>query len=87
MNDIERVIFLEEASYDLETGKEFYESKESGIGFYFATSLLSDISSLLLYPGVHPTFFGFFRMLSKRFPFAIYCDIQESCSNSSSPGY
>ena len=60
MKEVERVIFLEEASDDLEAGKDFYESKESGVGVYFATSLLSDISSLRLYAGIHPIRYGFF---------------------------
>jgi hypothetical protein len=36
-------------------------------------SLFSDIDSLILNAGVHPVYFGgYHRMLSKRFPFAIY---------------
>lgn len=35
-------------------------------------SLLSDIDALLLYAGIHQQFFGYFRALSKRFPYAIY---------------
>ena len=46
MKDVEKVSFLEEAADDLESGKSFYEEKEEGVGVYFATSLVSDISSL-----------------------------------------
>jgi len=34
--------------------------------------LFSDIDSLQLYSGIHPRHFGYYRLLSKRFPFAIY---------------
>lgn len=70
-----RVITLEEASRDLDAGKEFYDEIEDGIGLYFIDSLLSDIESLRIFAGVHSQRFGFFRLLSKRFPFAIYYDM------------
>lgn len=34
--------------------------------------LISDIESLKLYAGIHAKEFGFHRVASKRFPFAIY---------------
>ena len=40
-------------------------------------SLFSDIDSLTLYGGVHPKIFGYYRMLSKRFPYAIYYKLME----------
>ena len=39
----------------------------------FLDSLFSDIDSLALHAGVHRKVFGFHRMLSHRFPWAIYC--------------
>lgn len=69
------VILLEEAVEDLEIGRCFYEDQEPGVGTYFVTSLLSDIASLHLYSGVHPIHFEFHRMLSKRFPFAVYYEL------------
>jgi hypothetical protein len=48
------------------------------VGEYFFDSLFSDIDSLTLYGGIHPKFFGFHRMLSKRFPYAIYYRIEEA---------
>ncbi len=66
------VIVLDEAADDLEKGRDFYDSREYGIGEYFGDSLVSDITSLRLYAGIHEQYFGFLRMLSKRFPFCIY---------------
>ena len=65
------VVVLEDAAEDLESGRRFYESHEPGIGDYFIESILSDLSSLVLYSGMHPVHFGLYRMLSKRFPFGI----------------
>ena len=42
------------------------------MGDYFLDSLLSDIDSLRLFAGIHCKFFGFHRLLFKRFPYAIY---------------
>lgn len=72
-----QVIIQVEASQDLDAGFIFYESKESGLGYYFVDSLLADLESLSFYAGIHPRFFGFFRMFSKRFPYAIYYSVQE----------
>jgi len=71
------VIVLEDAAEDMESGKRFYESRESGIGDYFVESILSDLDSLVLYAGIHPLNFGFHRMLSKRFPFGIYYEVEQ----------
>jgi plasmid stabilization system protein ParE len=61
------------AERDLLAGKAFYEQRAEGIGAYFLDSLFADIDSLILYAGVHAKPDGrFFRALSKRFPFAIY---------------
>jgi len=65
------------ANEDLLNGYHFYEQQEKGIGSYFLDSLFSDIDSLLVYHGVHPLFFiKYHRLLSKRFPFAIYYTIE-----------
>lgn len=72
------VVTLEEAARDLDAGKAFYDEKGEGIGLYFIDSLLSDIESLRLISGVHSKRFGFYRLLSKRFPFAVYYDIDGS---------
>ncbi len=63
---------LSSAIEDLYAGRIFYERQGEGLGEYFYNSLFSDIDSLRLYAGIHPKHFGFYRMLAKRFPYAIY---------------
>ena len=70
------VVVLEDAAADIESGRQFYETRERGVGDYFVESILSDLGSLVLYAGVHPMRFGFHRMLSKRFPFGIYYEAE-----------
>lgn len=67
------VIVLKEVADDLNDGKAFYDKRNPGVGDYFRDSLLADIESLVLYAGVHSKERGFYRMLAKRFPYAIYC--------------
>ena len=70
-----KVILLDEAVDDLAAARRFYDDRGEGIGAYFVTSLLSDITSLHLYSGIHSIHFDFHRMLSKRFPFAVYYEV------------
>jgi len=49
--------------------------KADSVGDYFLDSLFSDIDSLELYAGMHVQCFGYYRLLSKRFPFAIYSKV------------
>jgi hypothetical protein len=63
---------LASAFNDLEQGRDFYERQGEGLGGYFLDSLFSDIDSLTLYAGIHRKVLGFHRLLSKRFPYAIY---------------
>ena len=67
-----KINILTSASEDLSLGFMFYESQLEGLGSYFLESLFSDVDSLKLYGGLHPKVFGYYRMLSKRFPYAIY---------------
>jgi len=71
------VVILEDAAEDLESGAQFYESCATGVGDYFIDSILSDLDSLVLFAGVHPIYFGFHRMLSKRFPLGIYYEMED----------
>ena len=68
---------LQSAIDDLERGRKFYERHGEGVGQYFLDSLFSDIDSLLLYAGIHQQSFGFHRLLSKRFPYAVYYLVEE----------
>lgn len=66
------LVILPSAREDLAAGSDFYEQKEAGAGAYFLHSLFSDIDSLKLYAGIHRQVFGYHRLLSNRFPYAIY---------------
>jgi len=66
---------LEEARQDLLAGREFYETLQPGIGAYFWDSLLADIESLQIHAGVHQRQFDFYRMLAKRFPYAVFYEL------------
>ena len=74
------VVVLEDAATDIEAGRQFYETREQGVGDYFVESILSDLGSLVLYGGIHPVLFGFRRMLCKRFPFAIYYELEREAT-------
>ena len=63
---------LETAKEDLREGYWFYERQSPGLGDYFLDCMAADIRSLRVYAGIHERAEGFFRMLAKRFPFAIY---------------
>ncbi len=60
---------------DLAAGRKFYDRQEEGVGDYFFDSLFADIDSLAIYAGIHAIYFGYHRLLAKRFPYAIYYKI------------
>ncbi len=70
-----QIRLLDRVLDDLQAGLLFYESRQAGLGIYFMDSLLADLQSLHLYAGIHSRHFGFCRMLAKRFPFAIYYEL------------
>jgi len=64
---------LDLAERDLIEGFQFYEAQQAGLGAYFLTNLYADIESLRLSAGVHEkSFKSYYRMLSRRFPFAVF---------------
>lgn len=69
---------LDEAQEDLLYGAYFYDQQSPGLGLYFLNALLTDIESLQIHAGVHVQFFGYHRMLCKRFPYAVYylCELE-----------
>ena len=73
-----KIKILSSAIGDLRAGRSFYERQGEGLGEYFFDSLFSDIDSLVLYAGVHLKVFGYHRMLSKRFPYAIYYKVEDT---------
>jgi hypothetical protein len=70
------VLILPSAKIDLAGGSDFYEDKEEGLGSYFLESLSSDIDGLKVTAGIHRRVFGYHRLLSNRFPYAIYYDVE-----------
>ena len=74
---IRDILVLKDAVNDLDEGKSFYDSKEKGVGDYFWDALLSDMESLAVYAGIHSKKHGFYKMLSRRFPYAVYYEIRD----------
>jgi plasmid stabilization system protein ParE len=72
-----RINILSSAVEDLYAGRIFYEHQGPGLGAYFFDSLFSDIDSLVLYAGIHQQVCGYHRLLSKRFPYAVYYTLDE----------
>ncbi len=71
-----KVRILESAREDLREGYRFYEQQQEGIGDYFLDMPSAEIDSLALYGGIHAMRSGYHRMLSVRFPFAVYYRIE-----------
>jgi len=78
MIQINTIIALKEVKSDLYKGESFYETQEHGIGKYFRDCIISDIESLYLYAGIHEKYLGAYKLLSKRFPYAIYYIIKDN---------
>lgn len=71
-----KVQVLDEATTDLADGYRFYERQAQGLGEYFLDTLWSDIYSLCLSGGIHGFHNGYHRLLSKRFPYAVYYRVE-----------
>ena len=69
-----KIKILPSALEELRLGWRVYDEQQEGLRDYFQDSLFSDIESLNLYPGIHRVVYGYHRLLSKRFPYAIYYD-------------
>jgi plasmid stabilization system protein ParE len=72
-----RIKILRSAIDDLHSARLFYEKQGEGIGEYFFDSIFSDIDSLMLYAGIHQKVFSYHRLLSKRFPYAVYYTLEQ----------
>ena len=69
------IVILRSAIEDLVRGREFYEKQDEGLGAYFEDSLAADIDSLRLFAGIHNIVLGYHRMLTTKFPYAVYYEI------------
>ena len=78
---VKDVVVLQEAGDDLVAGRTFYAQMESGVGDYFWDSLIADIESLSIFAGIHARKYGLYCMLAKRFPYAVYYDIEDVENN------
>lgn len=67
-----KIIITNEAEIHIAKAMSFYESQKNGLGLYFLDSISSDIESLHIYYGIHIKINNYYRILSKRFPYAIY---------------
>jgi len=74
---VTEIIAVEEVQTDLNNGETFYNSQQIGLGSYFRDCIISDIESLTLYGGIHSKYGDVFRMICKRFPYAIYYDVHK----------
>ena len=73
-----RIKILSSAMDDLYKARLFYEKQGEGLGDYFFNSIFSDIDSLALYGGIHEKVYCYHRLLSKRFPYAVYYTVEDS---------
>lgn len=72
---MKRVLVLADAASDLECGRDFYNSQAEGVGEHFISTMISEMEKLELLHGIHSMHFGFFRMLTSKFPFGIYYEV------------
>ena len=63
---------LRPALEDLASGRHFYDGQQLGVGAYFFATLFTEIDSLALHGGIHRVVLGYHRLVSRRFPYAIY---------------
>jgi plasmid stabilization system protein ParE len=63
---------LDGAKEDLRNGWFFYERQSQGLGDRFLDAIEAEVQTLALYAGIHLKVEGFYRMLIRRFPFALY---------------
>jgi len=68
---------LDGAKEDLRNGWFFYERQSPGLGDRFLDAIEAEVQTLALYAGIHLKVEGFYRMLIRRFPFALYYLIDE----------
>lgn len=73
-----QIKILNDAQNDIAKAILFYENQKENLGNYFLDSIMSDIESLYLYYGIHIKIKNYHRLLSKRFPFAIYYKYNEN---------
>jgi hypothetical protein len=71
-----RIEILAEAEQDILDGYRFFEAPSMAMGGCFLQSVLGDIESLHRFAGSHEIKWDYHRLLTSRFPFAIYYKIE-----------
>lgn len=74
---MKKVVVLKDAADDIQKARNFYERLESGAGKYFSDSIISELQKLSNTGGIHPVMLGHYRMLSSKFPYAVYYRIKQ----------
>ena len=67
-----KVIIEIPAAEDLEAGRDFYSCHSDEVAGYFVKSMLAEIRKLAEFAGIHSRKLRCYRVVAKRFPFAIY---------------
>lgn len=73
---MKNIFISDDALADLNEGFDFYESQECGLGDYFLLCLRSDIDGLKFSAGIHRKIEGFYRLLSRVFPYGIFYTLE-----------
>jgi len=73
-----QIIILESAEIELKNSALFYERQLGGLGKYFLKYIISEIDTLTMNAGIHRKFKGFHRLLTKKFPYAVYYKIYDN---------
>lgn len=72
-----KIEITESASDDIADGHLFYEFQEEGLGYYFESTILTNIRSLDIYAGIHEIHFEkYHRMIATHFPYAIFYQVE-----------
>ena len=73
-----KIKITKSAYNDIVVAQNFYKTQKPGLGEYFQNSIFADIDSLNIYAGIHKVQQGHYRLLSKKFPYAIYYKIVDN---------
>lgn len=74
--ETKRVRLTALAEFDLVEAQNFYAPSGAWVVEHFMTSIDQALTKLSAMAGIHPMFYGHFRMGVPHFPFSIYYDIE-----------
>ncbi|MBO6535726.1 MAG: hypothetical protein JJ966_05845 [Balneolaceae bacterium] len=70
------ILLLESASRDIQEAYQFYNDASEFLGEYFKEIIIGDIDALQFQAGIHSVVHGYYRKITRTFPFAIYNKIK-----------